>query len=423
MYGYSDSKYASTNTVPVVAFVDLDRTEQIKLFMDMNENQKAVPKSLRVTLNADMLWESPNLNERRQAIRSKIAQMLGEEPTSPLRSRVIVGEAEAVPGRCITIEAIQAALKKCNFFHIYNKRSELISQGTFDLDDNQESCDLFYPFIEQCVKYIRENCLEEWNKGDKEVGMLTINRGIHGVIRVIDDIVNMLVDKEMITPKTQEVEDMFGLVSYYLKPLTIYINGLDAKKIKGIKKVFGGGGDVRFWRAYQKAIADARPDFKPQGLDEYWLNEAKTFNETTLIMIGEIENKIKIIISDRSQDYFGEAWLVKGVPKNIYTKAKKIADDRTYDLLSNNEDVDDVEIWDFVPLADFQPIILNGKNWSTFFEDILIRPEETKIAGGKEAKTQWILRLSAIKNKLVKESYSVPVVAVQKTMPLAPLLE
>ena len=74
-------------------------------------------------------------------------------------------------------------------------------------------------------------------------------------------------------------------------------------------------------------------------------------------------------------------------------------------MLSNNEDVDDVEIWDFVPLADFQPIILNGKNWSTFFEDILIRPEETKIAGGKEAKTQWILRLSAIKNKLVKESY------------------
>ena len=86
LYGYSDSKYASTNTVPVVAFVDLDRTEQIKLFMDINENQKAVPKSLRVTLNADMLWESSDKNEQRQALRSKIAQMLGEEPTSPLRS-------------------------------------------------------------------------------------------------------------------------------------------------------------------------------------------------------------------------------------------------------------------------------------------------------------------------------------------------
>ena len=409
LYGYSDSKYASSNTVPVVAFVDLDRTEQIKLFMDINENQKAVPKSLRVTLNADMLWESKDMNERRQALRSKIAQMLGEEPTSPLRSRVIVGEAEAIPGRCITIEAIQAALKKCNFFNVYNKKNELISQGTFDLDDNQESCDLFYPFIERCFKYIRENCLEEWNKADKDDGMLTINRGIHGVIRVIDDLVNMLVEKGMINPKTQEVEDMFDLISYYLKPLTTYINNLDADQRKDIKKIFGGGGDVRFWRAYQKAIADARPDFKPDGLDEYWLNEAKTFNEETRIMIGEIENKIKTIISDSLEDFFGEAWLVKGLPKNIYTKAKKKADDKTYDLLSNNDDAEDVEIWDFVSLADCQQIVLNGKNWSTFFEETMVRPEETKISGGKEAKTQWILRLSAIKNKLAKESYSVPV--------------
>lgn len=53
--------------------------------------------------------------------------------------------------------------------------------------------------------------------------------------------------------------------------------------------------------------------------------------------------------------------IAEGVYENIYTKAKKIADDRTYDLLSNNEDVDNVEIWDFVPLADFQPITLKGK--------------------------------------------------------------
>ncbi len=409
LYGYSDSNYASTNTIPVVAFVDLDRTEQIKLFMDINENQKAVPKSLRVTLNADMLWESKDMNERRQALRSKIAQMLGEEPTSPLRSRVLVGEAELTPGRCITIEAIQAALKKCNFFNVYNKKGELISQGTFDLDDNQESCDLFYPFIEHCFKYIRENCLEEWNKGDKEDGMLTINRGIHGVIRVIDDVVNMLVEKEMINPKTQDLEDMFGLITYYLKPLTTYINYLDVEQRKEIKKVFGGGGDVRFWRAYQKAIADARSDFKPEGVDEYWLNEAKTFNETTRIMIREIENKIKTIIADNLQDYFGDAWLVKGLPKNIYTKAKKNADDRMYDLKMNDVDTEEVEVWDFVTLADCQSIALNGKNWSTFFEDLLVRPEEMKIAGGKEAKTQWILRLSAIRNKLTKDSYSVPV--------------
>ena len=301
-------------------------------------------------------------------------------------------------------------LKKCNFFNTYSKKGELISKGSFDLEDNQESCDLFYPFIEKCFLYIRENCLDEWNKGDKEDGMLTINRGIHGIIRVLDDLVNMLVEKGMIHPKNQDVEDMFVLLKYYLKPLTEYINGLTTEQRKEIKKVFGGGGDVRFWRAYQKAIADVRVDFKPEGLDEYWLNEAKTFNDETRIMIGEIENKLKTIISDSLQEYFGTSWLVKGLPKNTYTKAKKLADEKAYDLqLNSGDDAEDVNVWDFVSLADYVSIVTNGKNWSSFFEEMLVRPEETRIAGGKEAKTQWILRLSAIKNKLSKESYSVPV--------------
>lgn len=83
-------------------------------------------------------------------------------------------------------------------------------------------------------------------------------------------------------------------------------------------------------------------------------------------MLCEIENKLKTIISGSIQEYF-------------------------------------------VSLADYVSIVTNGKNWSSFFEEMLVRPEETRIAGGKEAKTQWILRLSAIKNKLSKESYSVPV--------------
>ena len=220
----------------------------------------------------------------------------------------------------------------------------------------------------------------------------------------------MLVEKGMIHPKNQDVEDMFVLLKYYLKPLTEYINGLTTEQRKEIKKVFGGGGDVRFWRAYQKAIADVRVDFKPEGLDEYWLNEAKTFNDETRIMIGEIENKLKTIISDSLQEYFGTSWLVKGLPKNTYTKAKKLADEKAYDLqLNSGDDAEDVNVWDFVSLADYVSIVTNGKNWSSFFEEMLVRPEETRIAGGKEAKTQWILRLSAIKNKLSKESYSVPV--------------
>lgn len=83
LYGYSDSKHAEDNTIPVVAFENLEKSEQVQLFMDINEHQKAVPKTLRVTLDADTLWVSDDYNERRKALRSKLAQMLGERISSP----------------------------------------------------------------------------------------------------------------------------------------------------------------------------------------------------------------------------------------------------------------------------------------------------------------------------------------------------
>ena len=393
LYGYSDSMYASSNTIPVVAFVDLERTEQIKLFMDINENQKAVPKSLRVTLNADMLWESTDFGEQRQALRSKIAQMLGEESTSPLHSRVVIGESESTSDRCITVEAIQAALKKCRFFDTYGKKNTLQKAGTFDCGDNQDTCDLFYPFIEKCMLYVREACIVEWDKGDRDSGMLTINRGIQAVIRVIDDIVNMLVDKGMIMPKSQGLDDMFGLIAYYLKPLTDYINALTLEQRKDLRGYFGGGADTRFWRAYQKAVADARPDFNPEGLDEYWQNETKIYNDETRSMLYEIETKIKLLISERLEEYFGDSWLIKGLPKAIYTRAKAEADEAIYEHVTNTGEEVEIPIWDYVTLAECKHVILNGKNWSLFFEDTFVRPEEVNLVGGKEPKTDWILRL------------------------------
>lgn len=409
LYGYSDSMYASSNTIPVVAFVDLERTEQIKLFMDINENQKAVPKSLRVTLNADMLWESADFGEQRQALRSKIAQMLGEESTSPLHSRVVIGESESTSDRCITVEAIQFALKKCRFFDTYGKKNTLQKAGTFDCGNNQDTCDLFYPFIEKCMLYVRESCIAEWDKGDRDSGMLTINRGIQAVIRVIDDIVNMLVDKGMIMPKSQGLDDMFGLIAYYLKPLTDYVNALTLEQRKDLRGYFGGGADTRFWRAYQKAVADARPDFNPEGLEEYWQNETKVYNEETRSMLYEIETKIKLLISERLEEYFGDSWLIKGLPKAIYTRAKAEADEAIYEHVTNTGEEVEIPIWDYVTLAECKQVILNGKNWSLFFEDTFVRPEEVNLLGGKEPKTDWILRLNSITYKLAKDSYSVPV--------------
>lgn len=407
LYGYSDSQYASTNSIPVVAFVDLDRNEQIKLFMDINENQKAVPKSLRVTLNADMLWDSEDKTEQRQALRSKIAQMLGEQSTSPLRDRIIVGEGDPTPKKCITVEAIQTALKKTSFFATYGKNNILVSDGTFETGNNEEDCNIFYPFLEGIFLYIQKQCPDEWNKSESELGMITMNRGIQAIIRVLDDIVSLLSQRGMIFPKTQTANDMISLISYYMQPLLEYLCNMSYEERKELKSYFGGGADTRFYRAYQKAVADKRLDYNPEGLSEYWENQSKTYNEDTKEMVKTIEEKLKDIVRSNLEIAYDDKWLEKGLPLNVFKSLRSQSDNDAYNKAQEGIEEDAAEPWDYVTMTDCKEIVLNGKNWSTIFESILVRDEEKDLPGDKSVKTDWILRISKIKNKLAQNSYSV----------------
>lgn len=66
--------FKKSNTIPVVAFENLDTSEQLKIFMDINENQKAVSPSLRLDLEEDLYWNSDRTDSRIKALRSSIIE-------------------------------------------------------------------------------------------------------------------------------------------------------------------------------------------------------------------------------------------------------------------------------------------------------------------------------------------------------------
>ena len=404
LYGYSDSEYANTNSIPIVAFVDLDRSEQLKLFMDINENQKSVSKTLRITLNSDMLWDSPNLNERRDAIRSKIAQMCGEEQSSPLLGRVVIGEDEKNNIKCITIQAIQLALQKCSFFSTFAKNNTIATNGSFDVGDNQATIDRFYPFLEGCFKTVKNECETEWSLGEQ--GILTINRGIQGIIRIINDVVNLLIAQNKISPLTQDIDDIINEVEYYMSPLLNHINKLTEEQRIELKSFYGGGAENKYLHYFQKVIHDSLTDFNPEGLEEYIENTTKEYNATSKEYIYAIEEKLKDVIAESLQEYYGDKWLIKGLPKTTYKEAEKAASDKNYELLSNDEE-SDIEPWDCISLSDCKDIVVYSRNWSEIFESIITRPEDL-ILSTKEQKTEWINTISKEQNKLSKSTYSVP---------------
>lgn len=394
LYGYTDSQYKKTNSIPVVAFLGLSRTEQVRIFMQINENQKAVSKDLRNTLNADLLWDSDNKIEQMRALCSRISISLGENRNSPLFNFVSIGEDK----KTITTSAIESAIKKGNFLGKVSK-TKIEELGTFYFGDIDETYDRLSAFLSEGFKYVSENLEEEWRKGNE--GMLLINKGISGIILILSDVVLYLDQKKVIDSRKESIKQIFSEVKNYLDPIVIYIRDLDDNSKNELKSSYGTGGEIKYWRTFQKVIRETFPDFVPDGLEEYFTREAKLYNDKAIAYIRDIETEFKSDFKERLKEHFGKKWFEKGVPPKISEKA-------IVDALSKNreldEDDDQVDAWDCITIIAYREIAL--KNWQSIFEKVYTKPGEEKISGGKEEKTKWLVKLERIRNQNF-HSYSV----------------
>lgn len=404
LYGYANSKYVGTNSIPVVAFVNLPQGKQVELFMEINENQKSVSKNLQNTLNADLLWTSEDWNKRRRALRLNIAQKLGESPSSPLYENVVIGENETNSKCCITIDTIETALKSTNFFSRYGKGNVIVEDGTFDKGENEPTRKILLPFLVECFSYLKENLSQEWEKGDS--GVLVINSSVHALIRIFNDIINHLISFDKINPKNENITNLVTEVEFYLAPLVNYINTLKDEERKELRANYGIGGRTKVWRTFQKIISESRTTFKPEGLSQWVKDNTKQFNLASIEMSRDLERIIKQGFEFRLKEKYGDIWLAAGLPSKVYRQANSVMGKLIYENSKNGINKQ-VLLWDCVTIANCKDIAVFGSNWTELFESSFTRPEEIKLQGGKGAKTDWLLKLSTLINNNNNSNYSV----------------
>ena len=401
LYGYTGSSYKNSNSIPVVAFVNLDRGQQVELFMQINENQKPVPKNLRNTLNSDLLWNSENKNDQIKALKLQLALALGEDMDSPLYDRIITGENPKSSLRCITIETIKIGLDRSKFFGSFDKNS-IKEDGTFYKGDNETTLNHLLPYLKMCFGYIKDSLFDEWNTGEQEDGFLVVNGQIESLIRVFSDIVDHLV-KRGVNIKSMLPKDIFKEVEYYLAPLVAFYQTLTIEGRQELKKSYGVAGRTKIWRILQRSINCVHQDFQPEGLDKYWKDEDKRFNEESFKFIRDIETFMKDDFMNKLQDAYGANWFKIGVPKTVYDKASMLAAEKNYNITDGSKEY---LPWDCLTIIDYRKIATHGANWQNIFAKSYTRPGEEKISGGKDAKTGWMQKLESIRNNNF-HSYSV----------------
>ena len=361
LYGYSDSDHASNNTIPVVAFERLSKDKQLRLFMEINENQKAVSKSLRNILEIDIYNDSEDPIMRKKALLGRIGKRLGEDPRSPLHGRVIIGEDAQTDKCCITLEFLKIALEKTRFFDKHKKNGTVIESGIFQRNTNNATIDVVYPLLLKMLNMVRDYCSEEWDSAD---GYLTKNNAVIAMIRIFDDIVNIAISKNPLL--ANDTDELFKECEDFTLLMCETLSTLPADKRKIVREARGVAANEKPYRTIQMAMHEANQEFTNDAIEQYYRENCINYNDQAKAEIVSIKQfLINYTKSIFTEDDWLSLYVAEEHEKELMARVsnKKVANRR-------NGIITEVDVWSELTILDITKIVQNGANWSDYYKEM-----------------------------------------------------
>lgn len=357
LYGYADADpYKRTNTIPVVAFVNMESREQLQIFMDINENQKAVSKNLRLDLEEDINWDSKQVNSRLKALRSSIIKALSADSASVLANKISVGEDSAdLVFTPFDNGLLQSSLLPRASKQTYTKDTDVCMYNTQNLNHDKEMTESkkrIAAFIRECYNYVHDELDEQLFKD-----FIMCNRGAYAFIALLGSINKHLVRCGEIK-QFAALDTRMEAMKPYLDIFVNYICNLPAADENELRFIRGMQAERTWLCRFQNSIHKIRNEYNPDGLDS-WLKtqdaglqqKAKDYSEKIFtILKDKVISKLEYLYDDAWEDN------VNDIKKTCLTKLIQLhGDEEDFDLQS-------LEWSEAIDLSDLKSII--EKNWS-----------------------------------------------------------
>jgi len=144
LYGFSNlPDIFLENNLFVLAFEKMDTKTEAELFVTINHEQRSVPKSLLVTLQADLRIGSENPKEAISAIASAVIRGINNDNTSPFFRRFSNPGVPPAETQNLTIaEAVKGLVRSNLVGRVLPKRSRVpgFLSGVTDVDTACSCC-------------------------------------------------------------------------------------------------------------------------------------------------------------------------------------------------------------------------------------------------------------------------------------------
>lgn len=391
VYGYANSQFKDKHTIPVVAFRNMPSEEQLEIFMDINENQKAVSKNLRIDLQEDLFWKASNLDSRMKALRSSTIKMLCAQSSNVLYNKISIGEDQAI----LSSINFDKALLQSGLIPKAKKTKWLgnTDTGLYDINETdvdkamKESRQRIVRFINGCYEIADEQMTEE-----TKATFLFSNRATYPFITLSGLLHTYLFNCGKINSSTT-IKERVKIITPYIETLCDGLNHISEEEASYLKGVQGQGAEKKWLLSYQNIINKVYPDYFPEELKEWRemrdqdiQSEGNELKEN----IRKITTKLMFI---KLREVYGNDF-----EKSIQ-KIKNQCEGKIIATFGDNADfdLDDYDWKAWIEITDIKSIVEANYSYDQFSDTFGIAL--TDKATSKKEKLSWLSLIEPAKTK------------------------
>jgi DNA sulfur modification protein DndB len=377
LYGAAES--AKGVILPVVAFQQIDESEQANLFVDINEKQTAVPKNLLWDLYSDIYRDSEDPKQIKRFHVAETAKILHND--GPLAGHIDIQSIPSGIKPKYTLSTVCTTIEKYIPLKLINNKKE-------KSDISKKLARLIKTYFET----LKELWPEDWNRGADSI--LLSNNGFGVFIMVFQGILKDINHKGNLnllkSNKTSQFKNK--IKEEYLKPAIEHLK-TDKGLQNSIKKDSGRGGQAYNAGLLELKISEFIPGFWTQRMEKPPPIQSEKIVPPAVDLVEEkaksAEKYFRDFLIEILKENHGEKWWKLGVPGDL----KKVLDEQWKKDRKRNPHLGRCKKpnrrkFEYLDLGKALSLVVNNQNWDIF----------EPVFGSKESLTRRIKDVMVLRN-------------------------
>ena len=404
LYGFSNlPENFLDQTLFIVAFEKLDPKVEAELFITINHEQKSVPKSLLVTLQADLKVGSNDPKEALSAVASRLVRTLSHDATSPFFGRFSIPGIPPTDSQNLTVpEVVKGLIASTLIGKLLAKKT--VAEGFLSAQTHDKTLLRARRVLNGYFRAIMDANPERWIAG--RAAHICVNPGLRAHLILLRDILRYLDKNNFIEPHGASEDELIKAVVTFIDPIISFVRSAsDAQVSAKFSKKFGEGGVTEYRYNLCELLTSKHPDFETDGFKAYKARQTdsrlKKINDDILDLQRVIlDGTIKILknvhgVADQpsgEKAYWEQGIHNLEIKQAAFVKQQSAPIDKRGPKEAYLDLIDCIKIWK------------QSNNWEHFKEVFSFPLQEEKLNAQKKYYIDWLERLNDLRKTAAHKS-------------------